>query len=471
MYFTTSIAIVAGACVAYAVLHLSLALRGVSDRTRNILFALFASTYALSILFARSAYLAGTPDDFFANMRVSWFFGTLGFAFLVWYVGVYTAVIPRRFLWTLTAVFAAIVFADVFSPDLLFDMSTVVSTQTLPWGETVFVLGGGDAPLTPLALLASIAAVLYMVFANAFQLRGERSADGVALAVGIGWFIVTLVVEGLVTYGIVDFVVLNDFGFLGFLVAMSVREASRRAETERSLLGYQRNLEEMVADRTERLIDAQTELLAQAEDRAVTAERNRIAQELHDAVTQLLFSANLMAGSLPGQVQIDPEMAERTASEIQRITRGALAEMRTLLRELRPVTIINTELPTLVGQLAEGVAARHDIPAVVRLDLDAALSPDVHLTVYRIAQEAINNVAKHANASRLDVELVGDERHVFLSVADDGYGFETSDVSGQRMGLDIMRERAGDIGAELVIGSKPNVGTTVELSWSANSHD
>jgi signal transduction histidine kinase len=311
---------------------------------------------------------------------------------------------------------------------------------------------------------------VYVIVAAVLAVRRDRRPGGLALTIGVGWFVATFVVDSLVQFGVIDFVVLNDFGFLGFVVAMGLQEARRSIETERVLLAYKEDLEGMVADRTSELEEAHAELLTQAEDRAVTEERNRLAQELHDAVTQLLFSINLIAGSLPELMRKNPEAAERTTRELQRLTRGALAEMRTLLRELRPHTIAVTDLATLVGQLTDGLAARHDIPTDVRLDFDDDLPPDVHLAVYRIAQEALNNVAKHANASSLVVELTGDDCHIHLSIADDGYGFDTAIVAPHRMGLDIMQERASSIGGEVAVASEPNKGTTVVMDWSDNSH-
>ena len=158
-------------------------------------------------------------------------------------------------------------------------------------------------------------------------------------------------------------------------------------------------------------------------------------------------------------------MAVRTTGQLQRLTRGALAEMRTLLRELRPQTIAETELATLVTQLTDGLAARHDIPAEVRAEIRGDLPTEVHLAFYRIAQEAMNNVAKHANASSLVVDLTGENGRVHLSILDDGLGFDTATVSADHMGLDIMRERASGVGADLTVTSTPNAGTTIDVSW------
>jgi signal transduction histidine kinase len=174
-----------------------------------------------------------------------------------------------------------------------------------------------------------------------------------------------------------------------------------------------------------------------------------------------------VAGSLPRLWRKDPEMAQRSTQELHRLTRGALSEMRTLLRELRPQTIAETDLATLITHLSEGLAARHDIPAHVHTEITGSLPTDVHIALYRIAQEVMNNVAKHASASSLKVDLIGTESHVALRIIDDGYGFDDATASAGGMGMDIMRERASEVGAHLIVSSEQDIGTTVEVTWTA----
>jgi signal transduction histidine kinase len=250
---------------------------------------------------------------------------------------------------------------------------------------------------------------------------------------------------------------------------MGLEMVNRAIETETELTDYKDNLEQMVEERSAQLEEAQHQLLVQAEEEATAAERNRLARELHDVITQLLFSINLVAGSLTRLWRKDPEMAERSTQELQRLTRGALSEMRTLLRELRPYTIAETDLTTLITHLSEGLAARHDIPAHIRTEMTGCLPPDVHITMYRIAQEAMNNIARHANASSLAVDLTGTESDVALRITDDGYGFDDAIASAGGMGMDIMRERADEVGAHLVVSSEQDIGTTVEVTWTADT--
>ena len=464
-YFTTSIAVVAGLCLAFGVLYLFIGVRRPSDRTVNILFAFFALAYAGAIIAARSAYLADTLDAFAAASRVSAFFSAIGFSLLMWFVAAYTGARPRVLLWIITGAFAIVGAASIFFPDLVINVSGGVESMTFAWGETVLMVQQETAALLPLLIVSVVAMIAYIVAADIQMFRGGDRGAAAVLAVGIGWFILTMVEEILVIVGAFDAVFLSDFGFLGFVLAMGLQMVNKAIETEEELLDYKTNLVKMVEVRSTQLKEAQEQLLAQAEEQATTAERSRLARELHDVITQLLFSINLIAGSLPRLWRRDPEMAERSTGELQRLTRGALAEMRTLLRELRPHTITETDLATLITHLSDGLAARHDIPATVRAEMTGSLPQDVHLAVYRTTQEALNNVAKHANASSIAVHLNGTESRVTLSVVDDGYGFDAGDIPAGTMGLEIMRERANEIGAELAVSSEMDIGTTVGLDW------
>ena len=141
-------------------------------------------------------------------------------------------------------------------------------------------------------------------------------------------------------------------------------------------------------------------LFEKAEESAATAERNRLARDLHDAVSQTLFSASLIAEVLPRTFQKDPDEGRRRLDELRQLTRGALAEMRMLLLELRPAALAEADLPDLLRHLAEAITGRARVPVEVELQPCTDLSPDVRINFYRIAQEALNNVAKHSGACR-----------------------------------------------------------------------
>jgi PAS domain S-box-containing protein len=217
-----------------------------------------------------------------------------------------------------------------------------------------------------------------------------------------------------------------------------------------------------------------------AERAAAAEERSRLARELHDSVTQALFSASLVAEVLPQVWQRSPQEALQGLDELRYLTRGALAEMRTMLLELRPAALIEAKLSALLRQLTEAVTGRVPISVVLRIESVPALPPDVHVTFYRVAQEALHNVVKHAAASQVAVSLwsspapapgvTGDwQGQVLLLVTDDGRGSDAHQPGPDQLGLSIMRERAERIGAALTIHSEPGRGTQVSLVWQGKS--
>ena len=221
-------------------------------------------------------------------------------------------------------------------------------------------------------------------------------------------------------------------------------------------------------------------LYEQSEQAAVAAERSRLARDLHDAVTQTLFSASLIAEVLPRIWERYPEEGRRRLDELRELTRGALAEMRTLLLELRPSALVDAPLDDLLRQLAESITGRARVPVVVEVEGECVLPPEVKVALYRIAQEALNNVAKHAGASQALVSLrcappfppeIGGEQRggVELRISDDGRGFDPEGIPPESLGLGIMRERAEAIGATLIVGSEVGRGTEVVVEWSASN--
>jgi signal transduction histidine kinase len=207
-------------------------------------------------------------------------------------------------------------------------------------------------------------------------------------------------------------------------------------------------------------------LYEQGQELAAVRERQRLARDLHDAVTQTLFSASLIAEVLPRLWEHNPKEGRRRLAELRELARGALAEMRTLLLELQPATLTETGLGDLLRQLAESIIGRARVP--IKLEANGEWEPPaaVKVALYRIAQEALNNVAKHANATQAVVSLHCQPGEVVLRVSDDGLGFDPENVSPEHLGLGIMRERAEAISATLTIESQPGHGTRVVVVWS-----
>jgi signal transduction histidine kinase len=181
-------------------------------------------------------------------------------------------------------------------------------------------------------------------------------------------------------------------------------------------------------------------------------------------VSQTLFAAKLIAESLPGIWSARPNDVNKRLNDLERLNAGALAEMRTLLLELRPEGIQNAPLIDLLKQLCEAIQARKTIDVALETELPHSLSLDAHVAFYRIAQETLNNISKHAEATEVTVSLRENEEQVELRITDNGRGFD-EETTRPGLGLNIMRERAHSIGAELTISSSPGKGTEVVLVY------
>jgi two-component system nitrate/nitrite sensor histidine kinase NarX len=221
------------------------------------------------------------------------------------------------------------------------------------------------------------------------------------------------------------------------------------------------------------------QLYEQAKTAAAAEERSRLARDLHDSVTQSIYSATLLAEVLPEIEKRDPDQARQGLEELRQLARGALAEMRTMLLELRPETVAKTPLNELLEQLVEALTARIDIETQLDIQPVPILPPYVHINIYRIAQEALNNVVKHSEADQLQVALLprppfstlssnGWRGQIELRVADDGKGFDDKDFLASSLGLGIMHERSAEIGAMLATKSQPGQGTTITLVWQGD---
>jgi signal transduction histidine kinase/ligand-binding sensor domain-containing protein len=274
----------------------------------------------------------------------------------------------------------------------------------------------------------------------------------------------------------------------GILLVLLVGTAAGYRLRVRGIEARSGELEKLAANRTvalsranERLRQeiaerkrAEEALAQQAAEAAVAAERSRLARDLHDAVTQLLFSASLIAEALPEIWEHDQEEGRELLAEMRRLSRGALAEMRTLLLELRPGALTETSLGDLLHQLAEAAVGRTDVSITVRENGEFVLPHDVHVALYRIAQEALNNIIKHARATEATISVcsapigdpAGSQQKVTLSVGDDGCGFDPDCVLPDHLGLGIIRERAERIGGKLDIESQRGRGTEVTVTWT-----
>jgi signal transduction histidine kinase len=227
------------------------------------------------------------------------------------------------------------------------------------------------------------------------------------------------------------------------------------------LIAAQRAQRQSLADANVRL----ARYTATLEQLAISRERNRLARELHDTLAHTLSSLAVQLEAVRSLWERDPGGARMLLDASLAATRGGLNEARRALQALRAAPLEDLGLPLALRRLAESTAERAGVALELRLpERDPELPPDIEQCVYRVAQEALENVARHAQASRVAVHLEHDGRQVVLLVRDDGRGFDSAQVDDdQRFGLQGMRERARLAGGQLELTSQPGICTSLRL--------
>lgn len=205
------------------------------------------------------------------------------------------------------------------------------------------------------------------------------------------------------------------------------------------------------------------DLRRQAGELASSQERAHLARELHDSVTQALFSMTLVTRSIELLIDRDPVVAKEKLGSLRDLQREALAEMRALIFELRPGNLETDGLLAALRTHAAALQGRIGLPIVVASELTERLPLAIEEVLYRIAQEGLHNVVKHAAARQVDLALERRGRDVVLRIRDDGKGFDAAAVAAGHLGLTGMRARADKIGATYEVRSRPGEGTTVEV--------
>jgi signal transduction histidine kinase len=203
---------------------------------------------------------------------------------------------------------------------------------------------------------------------------------------------------------------------------------------------------------------------------AAAEERQALARDLHDAVTQSLYSASLIAEALPAVWERDPDEGERNLERLRRLVRAALAEMRTLLFELRPAALETAPLDALVERLGDALAGQAQIDVDIEV-ADVDLPSGVKIAFYRVTQEAFSNIAKHARATTVTARVRAVDGGATLTVQDDGRGFDPATVPSGHMGLHIMSERLERVAGSLSVESSPGEGTAIRATWRQTASD
>lgn len=216
----------------------------------------------------------------------------------------------------------------------------------------------------------------------------------------------------------------------------------------------------------ERVVREQSDRIARmVTEAAVTEERNRLARDLHDSVTQALYSQTLYAEAAIRQ--LDGHRVERVAAHLHQLrqtAQQALREMRLLIFELRPPALAEAGLVAALQARLEAVEARTGVETAVIAPDECHLPPETETGLYWIAQEALNNALKHARAGKIEVTLAQTAGGVTLTIADDGVGLDTADANHKGgLGLRGMQERAAQLGWRFTLRSAPGQGTTIHV--------
>ncbi len=200
---------------------------------------------------------------------------------------------------------------------------------------------------------------------------------------------------------------------------------------------------------------------------AAQEERNRLARDLHDAVKQQIFAIQASAAAAEARLETDPAGAREAVAQVRQSAREAMREMEALLDQLRAAPLGHTGLVEAIRKQCDALALRTGAQVdlrVGRLPDEESLVPGAHETIYRIVQEALANVGRHARARRVEVSLDDTRNRFEVIVQDDGLGFEEAGEAAPGMGLRNMRARAGEIGGTIDVQSTPGRGTRVILS-------
>ena len=205
-------------------------------------------------------------------------------------------------------------------------------------------------------------------------------------------------------------------------------------------------------------------LTTSVEELTITRERNRLARELHDTLSHTLSAVNIQLKALEALMETDPPAAKARVTQMQNLTRDGLNEARRALSELRAKPIEEFGLATALRRLSQQAAERGGFQTQIAMPMQFEGIPnETEQQIYRIAEEAFNNIVRHAQARRVDLTFERRGNRLTMMIQDDGLGFDAADRPDGRYGMIGMQERARLIGGNLSFDSQPNSGMTVQL--------
>lgn len=223
-----------------------------------------------------------------------------------------------------------------------------------------------------------------------------------------------------------------------------------------------KRVEDQVAS-LQRLSSEKAEWNETLKQAAITEERQRLARELHDAVSQQLFAISMMTSAVGKTVVQQPEKASKQIKAIERMASEAQSEMRALLLHLRPTHLEGKKLKEGIDHLLEELKSKHHFSISWQAEEISDLSKGVEDHLFRIIQEAISNILRHAKATEIELLLYKANDQVRLKITDNGVGFNVDDQKMSSYGLRTMVERVNEIGGFIEIFSRPQKGTEIEV--------
>jgi signal transduction histidine kinase len=197
---------------------------------------------------------------------------------------------------------------------------------------------------------------------------------------------------------------------------------------------------------------------------AAFQERQRLARELHDSVSQALYGIALGARTAQLRLESEHEKLSEPLDYILSLAEAGLSEMRALIFELRPESLQNEGLVVAITKQSDSLRARHKLEVKTDLGSEPNLSLDRKEVLYRVTQEALQNIARHSHATKVDILLDQNDSCLVLEIRDNGIGFDTSREYPGHLGLQSMRERVAQIGGDFAVVSQPGSGTTISVS-------
>lgn len=213
--------------------------------------------------------------------------------------------------------------------------------------------------------------------------------------------------------------------------------------------------------RLNRMAEQLQNLLQTRQELATLEERNRMARDLHDSVKQQVFATTMQISAARAALTSDPETARRYLYEAEQLSHRSQQELAGLIQELRPAALEDKGLVEALRDFADEWSRRTQIQAQVRTQGEQPLPLPVEQALFRVAQEALANVARHSQAGQADVHLAWQDGHLTLTISDDGRGFDVAEGERTGFGTQTMKERLEAVNGQLEIESQPGQGTRV----------